>query len=429
MLLTLGTATPLQADDLLSIYKLAIQSDPQFRAAQAESMAVMEAKPQAKALFLPNLSLSANVTDNRTETTDSTFFPSVTDDFTSSGYSLSLDQTIYHHEYFVQLRQADARVSQAQTNLNAARQGLMLRVAESYFAVLGAQDNLVFALAEKTSIDHQLLQTKQRFNVGVTAITDVHEAQARYDQAVAQAIAAQNLLAVNIEKLREITGKAHKTLAIVSKTTPLIAPDPQDIEQWVKTALDQNMLLIASERSMDIARDEVARQRSGHYPTLDIVASHSHSDTTGSAAGNVRDSTSIGLELNVPIYQGGLVSSKTREAAYRYQQAQEQYQQQRRATERQARNAFLNVMGDISQAKALRQALASSQTALEATQVGFEVGTRTTVDVLNSQRELYRARRDYAQARYDYLLETLRLKQAAGILTDVDLEQINKWLK
>ena len=385
----------------------------------------MEAKPQASALFLPTLSLNANITDNQID--DSTI--SITSKFTSNGYSLNLNQTIYRHEYFVQLRQADAKVSQAQTNLNAARQELILRVAEGYFAILGAQDNLIFALAEKTSIDKQLLQTKQRFNVGVTAITDVHEAQARYDQSVAQAIAAQNLLAVNIEKLREITGKAHKTLAIVSQTAPLTAPEPQDIEQWVKTALDQNMLLIASERTMDIARDEVAYQRSSHYPSLDIFASRSHSETLFNTTVRKRDATTIGLELNVPLYQGGLISSKIREAAYRYQQTQEEYQQQRRATERQARNAFLNVMGDISQAKALKQALASSQTALEATQIGLEVGTRTTVDVLNSQRELYRARRDYAQARYDHLLETLRLKQAAGILTAVDLEQINKWLK
>ena len=417
------------ADDLMTIYKSALQNDTQFRAAQAEYQALLESKNQSVAGFLPTISANAYYTDNDSETVSAS--PS-SDDYKTDGYSLNLTQPLYRHSNYVGLTQADAAVAQAQANFEYAKQDLIIRVVKQYFAVLAAGDDLEFAKAERKSIKQQLNQTKQRFNVGLIAITDVHEAQARFDQAVARDIVAENTLANSLEVLREITNQEHSDLAFLSASHPLVKPEPADIDQWIKTANDQNALLMASIQAVEVARAEVDLQNSGHYPTLDLTASHAKTNYgAGTPLYGEREQTSnsISLQLNVPIYQGGLVTSKKRAAAYRLTQAQEMLDKQRRATERQTRNSYLSVIANISQVKALKQALASSLVALEATQAGFEVGTRTTVDVLNSQQGLFRARRDYAQVRYNYVLETLSLKLAAGTLSVVDIEQLNPWLK
>lgn len=415
------------AEDLVSVYKAAIQNDAQFRAAQAEYRAILETKNQSVASFLPTISANAFYTDN----SDDSSLTSPTD-YKTDGYSLNLTQPLYRHENYVGLTQADATVAQATATFEYAKQDLIIRVVKQYFAVLAAFDDLEFAKAERKSIKRQLKQTQQRFNVGLIAITDVHEAKARYDQSVARAIVAENTLAISQETLREITTKDHSNLAFLSTDHPLVKPEPADINQWIKTANNQNALLIASRKNVDVARAEVSRQKSGHYPTLDLTASHANTDYgSGSPffGGSDKTSNSVSLQLNIPLYQGGLVNSLTRAAEQRLVQAQEKLEQQKRATERQTRSSYLSVVANISQVKALKQALASSQVALEATQAGFEVGTRTTVDVLNSQRELYRARRDYAQVRYNYVLETLSLKLAAGTLSVVNIEQLNPWLK
>ena len=418
------------ADDLVTVYKAAVQNDTQFRAAQAEYQALLESKNQSFALFLPTISASAYYNDSKDQSSLSTS----SDDYKTDGYSLNLTQPLYRHANYVGLTQADAVVAEAQAKFDYAKQDLIIRVVKQYFAVLAAVDDLEFAKAERKSIKRQLEQTKQRFNVGLIAITDVHEAQARFDQAVARAIVAENTLAISHEILREITNQQHPSLSILSTNHPLVKPEPADIDQWIKTANDQNALLMASIKAVDVARADVALQSAAHYPTLDLTASHSF-DNYGSGNPNPltpqsdKTSNSISLQLNVPLYQGGLVSSKTRAAAYRLTQAQEILDQQRRATERQTRSSYLSVIANISQVKALKQALASSLVALEATQAGFEVGTRTTVDVLNSQQGLFRARRDYAQVRYNYVLETLSLKLAAGTLSVADIEQLNPWLK
>ena len=419
------------AEDLLSVYKTAIENDSQFRASQAEYRALLETKNQSIALLLPTLSASAHYTDNENETITTT---TTRDDFSNKGYSLTLTQPIYRHENFVGLGQADAVIARALATLENAKQDLIIRVATQYFLVLGAGDDLEFAKAERKSIGEQLIQTQQRFNVGLIAITDVHEAQARYDQAVARAIIAENTLSIANETLREITAKSYTALSPLSSEHPLVKPEPADILQWVQTANTQNALLIASNKNVDVARSEVSRQGAGHLPTLDLIADHSYTeydDGFPPALGGAQEknNNSISLQLNVPLYQGGLVNSLTRAAEHRLTQAREQLEQQKRATERQTRNSYLTVIASVSTVKALKQALASSLIALEATQAGFEVGTRTAVDVLNSQRELFGARRDYARVRYNYVLETLRLKLAAGTLSVVDLEQLNPWLK
>lgn len=417
------------AEDLLSVYQSAVQNDSKFRAAQAAYKAQLELKNQSIATLLPTISASAHYTQREDETIGGTL-PGISD-YDTNGYSLNLTQPLYRHENYVGLNQADAQIAQASAVFENAKQDLILRVARQYFAVLAAEDDLQFAKAVRKSIREQLIQTQQRFNVGLTAITDVHEAQARYDQAVAQAIVAENTLAVSHETLREITAQHYSGLAALSTKHPLVKPEPADIKQWVDTANTQNTLLMATRKSVEAARSEVSRQSAGHYPTLDLTASQTYTDYDESFSGGAqeRDNKSISLQLNIPLYQGGLVNSRTRAAAYRLTEAREKLEQQKRATERQTRSSYLSVIANISQVKALKQALASSLIALEATQAGFEAGTRTVVDVLDSQRELFRARRDYAQVRYNYLLETLSLKLAAGTLSSIDIEQINPWLK
>ncbi len=424
-------SSALQAENLADVYKQALANDPTFAAAQQEFLATQEIKNQSFALFLPAISLGANYTNINQKYTVAGIDTKY--DYNTNSYGLNLKQMIYRHEYFVQYKQADYQVAQASANFNNAAQELILRVSQRYFDILGAIDNLDFTVAEKKSIKEQLNQTKQRFEVGLTAITDVHEAQARYDQSVAQTIAAENLLAISRENLREITGQQPENIAQLAADTPLVKPDPEDIEQWTEIAGKQSLSLIAAEKAMQIAREEVNLQRAGHYPTLDLVANQTYSSSDGGAfigfTGKDQEETRIGLQFNLPIYEGGRVSSKTSQAAFQYSQSKDLYERQRRTTENQTRSAYLNVLANISQVLAYEQALKSSRTALEATEAGYEVGTRTAVDVLNSRREVFRAERDYAKSRYAYILETLSLRQAAGTLSDDAVNAITRWLK
>jgi len=319
-------------------------------------------------------------------------------------------------------------VAQADAQYEAARQDLIVRVAQAYFNILTAQDNLEFAQAEKKAIAHQLDQARQRYNVGLSAITDVKEAKASYDLAVASEITAQNQLDTAREGLREIIGQSPASIAPLAQVR-LVSPHPQDIKRWVDTALSQNLGVLASEAATRVAKDDVERQRSGRYPSLDVVASHSYSDNIGAGFGSKGTDSSIGLQLSIPLYSGGAINSRTRQAADLYSEAQDNLEKQRRTTVVQTRDAYLTVEADISHVKALKQSLASTQTALEATQAGFQVGTRTIVDVLNAEQQVFGAKRDYAKARYGYILATLKLKQAAGTLNATDLDQINAWLK
>lgn len=426
--LTLCAPSVLLAGGLMDAYKQALESDPQLRAAEAARGALGEAGPQSLARLLPTLNLSASTTDNSTEVSKSNFIPNSSQDFNSHGYNLTLTQPVYHHDYWVGLRQADATVAQAEADYAAAQQDLIIRVSAAYFNVLAALDSLEFARAEKDATARQLDQAKQRFEVGLIAITDVHEAQAQYDLTVAQEITAANLLANSREALQEITGQYDEALQVLNAEIPLLDPQPNNIDEWVKQARAENLSLRAAEFSATAAKEEINRQRAGHYPTLDIVATRSNS-LSHSTTGSETDADTLALQLNVPLFAGGAVNSKTREAAFRSEEARQRLEQSRRSVKRQTRDAYLGVIAGISRVKALKQAVISNDKALEATQAGFEVGTRTIVDVLLSQRELFRAQRDYSRSRYDYLLNTLRLKQAAGSLALTDVEAINGLMK
>ncbi len=330
----------------------------------------------------------------------------------------------------MQSGQADFIIAQAEVDLNAAQQDLMIRVADKYFEVLAAQDNLTFSRAEKEAIGRQLEQTTQRFNVGLIAITDVHEAQSRFDLSIANAVNAENRVANAHEAMREITGKYFTDFSVLTKDTPLVEPNPSDIDKWGEMALQQNLQLTSAKFSVDIARSDVKTQKSTYYPTLDLVGNRTFSDRLESNSFPTESiGTSVALQFNWSIYQGGATSSRVAAARHRLEQSIQSLEGQHRATVRGVRDAYLGVLAGISRVKALKQAVVSQQSALDATQAGFEVGTRTTVDVLNARTFLYASQRNYAESRYNYILNTLRLKLAAGSLSTIDLKLINDWLR
>ena len=410
------------ADDLLSVYQLALEADPAYKAAFEAHRAAIEILPQRRAVLLPNLGLGGNVSRNRYDPRSG----GDTAYATNQTYSVDLRQTLYNREQFTQLGQADSQVAQADANLLAARQDLILRVATRYFLVLGAQDNVDFTHANKEAVGRTLEQAQQRFEVGLAAITDTLEAQARYDLAVSDEIEAERLLSDAREALRELTGELPGTPEILRETIPLLPPDPADQEEWVRSALEQSPLVQAARAAAESAKQEIQVQNSGHYPTLDATADYSYLDSNfGGIADLKRNDSAVGVELRLPLYQGGLVSSQTQQARYLYGQTRDELDQQQRATEREVRNTYHGTLTGISRVDALQKAVESNAKAVEAAQAGFDVGTRTIVDVLDAEGELLRARRDYARSRYDYLLDTLRLKQATGILEEADLYQIN----
>jgi outer membrane protein len=430
--LLLGLLLPVagSADDLLSVYDQALQADPQWQAAIAAHRAALEVVPQSRAALLPDLSLLGETSWNRYHNRKPNTGEKENTHSTNHSYGARLTQSLYNREQFVQLEQADSRVAQADAELIAARQDLILRVATRYFLVLGARDNLNFVRANKDAVARTLEQAKQRFEVGLAAITDVYEAQARYDLAVSDEINAEKLLEDAREALRELTGEKPGVLEILQEEIPLLEPEPASSNEWVDTALEQNPLLLAARAATEAARQEIQVQRSGHYPSMDLVADYSRNDVQfGGVVPQERNDSSVGIQFNMPLYQGGLVNSQTRQARDLFTQTQEEQVQRQRETERQTRNSYRGVQTDISKVRALRQAVLSGEKALEASEAGFDVGTRTIVDVLDSQSDLLSARRDHARSRYDYLLDNLRLRQAAGIVEADDLEQINTLLE
>jgi outer membrane protein len=441
----MGASGTAYSASLLEIYQQALQSDPQIHEAEARRLAALEAKPQARSAYLPQISAGGTyTTSNRSGPvgifdTDTGERRTVDADIETDVFSwdVTLRQTLFRWDQIVGLRQADKTVAKAEAVREAAQQDLIIRVAQRYFDVLAAEDRLTSIHADRTAIARQLEQAKQRFEVGLIAITDVQESQAAYDNAVANEIAAKRSLATAREFLREITGEYVSELSAPTEGFPLITPDPSDEASWVDMSLSQNLTLMASRIDEQLARDQIAFVRTGHYPTLDLVANTSEDETdqtTTTAFGTSSDTLtnprdSISLQLSVPIFSGGGTSSRVREAVYLHRAAREQLQRVTRETERQARDAYLGFVSERSRVKALEQAVASSRTALQATEAGFEVGTRTIVDVLNSQFTLYQAITNYYQSRYDYVLNALRLKQAAGNLAVQDLERIDQHLE
>jgi len=425
-------ATPVWALDFLQAYEQAQKTDPQILTAEYEYQAIEQRVPQARAALLPTVNFDAFINESSEEVSNSTLpsQPNGTQDYSVDGFTLSLQQSLYNHAYYMRLGQADMALAAAVAQRDAARQGLIIRVAQAYYNVLAAQDNVKFTQAEKEAIALQLEQSKKRFDVGLIAITDVRESQAQYDVSVAQALQAENNLANAREVLRSLIGAEPENLAPLLDEVPLLMPQPENIDEWVKTANENNLSLKAAQYSLDAAQKNTRAERAGHYPSLSLNAQYEDVSTDADTAGAYDSTTtSVGVNLNVPIYSGGLTNARTKEAVARTEQARAQRDLAQRETVRSSRDSYLGVTTSIAQVNAYKQALISTQTAHEATKAGYSVGTRTAVDVLAALREQYRAERDYAQSRYNYIINVLRLKQSAGILNREDVVQVNDWLQ
>ncbi|MER2601547.1 MAG: TolC family outer membrane protein [Candidatus Competibacter phosphatis] len=411
---------PVGAEDLLQVYRQSMESDPALKAAAASQQASQEAKPQARALLLP----SVGVTASRGSTFGVVGVSTGSDGGNTHSYAIGLTQPVYNRASQVQQRLAEETIKQADTDFNNAQNDLILRVAQGYFGVLAAIDNLTFATAEKNAFARQLEQANRRFEVGLATITDVYDAQARFDGAVSSEIDAINKLANARELLRQLTGQDYAQLNLLSERMPLALPNPNDPEQWVRMALDNNLTLRSAGFGVEQARENIQLQKAGHYPSLDLNANRADVDTAFTRT----ISSQVNLQLTIPLYSGGAVSSRSRQAAYNYEASRQNLENLQRDAVRTVRNAYRGQETSISQIKALDQTRVSTRSALEATQAGYEVGTRTIVDVLNAERNVYLAEREYAAARYSYIANFLVLKQAAGQLSEEDMVEINGWL-
>ncbi len=406
---------PASAEDLSQVYRQSLNSDPVLKAAAASREAAQEARPQAHALLLPSVGFNAE--QGRTSIWDRT-------DANTHNYTIGLEQPLYNRSSQVRQRLADAVVGQSDVDLRNTGNELILRVSQGYFGVLAALDNLSYATAEKNAFARQLEQANRRFEVGLATITDVYDAQARFDAAVSQEIDATNKLADTRELLRQLTGQEYGQLNQLSERMPLSLPTPRDVEAWVRLALDNNLRLLSAGFSVDQARQNIQLQKAGHYPTLSLHAGLSDFDN-GTLNAN---SNQVSLQLAVPIYTGGAVSSRSRQAAHNYEASRQTLESLQRDTVRTVRNAYRGQETAISLIKALDQTRVSTRSALEANQAGYEVGTRTIVDVLDAERNVYLAERNYASARYSYIANYLTLRQAAGQLSEADITEINGWL-
>ncbi|QIZ77775.1 outer membrane channel protein TolC [Ferrimonas lipolytica] len=420
--LSLSTSA-VQADDLMQIYQLALTKDPVLLQADYSREAAYERIGQSRANLLPQINASLGYSDIVDSSVDSV------SEVDSTTGSITLSQSIYDHSNYVNLGITKQSAAQSELNFDFSKQDLIVRVAQAYFDVLSAQDNLEFVLANKRAIERQLEQTKQRFAVGLTAITDVHEAQAQYDLAVANEIGAQNSLENNFEALREITGMAHKDLNILDteRFSPS-KPTPTSHDQWQTIAEESSIALLINRLSVEIAKEQINLARTGHMPSISFSAGYNDtfSHDISSQEGNY---SNIGINVSIPIFSGFRVTGQVDEAKSNYVVAQQSLEETHRSVVRSTRASLNNVNSSISSIRAFEQSVVSAESALKATEAGFEVGTRTIVDVLDSTQQLYSAKQQLADARYNYIISVLALKQAAGTLAEADLEMINKGLR
>jgi outer membrane protein len=406
--------------NLSEIYLLAKTNDAEFSAAQASYQAGLEKLPQGKSLLRPNINLFGNLRENDNDNVASTYG--------SHQYGIALKQSLYRKQDLESYEQAKLQVLQAEQALKVAEQRLQLRVAQAYFAVLQAQDVLATAQSQKQAFGEQLAQARKSFEVGVVTITDTHEAQARFDLTSAQEIAAQNDLEVKRRALEKIINSESPELARLSEGAELSLPQPNNMDAWVKQAEADSLAVALGQTAQESARREIEKQKAGHHPTVDFAANYG-SNRNASSPGSSGKSGFIGVEFAMPLYQGGATEARIREAIALQNKSRHDLENARRQARLDARQGFLGVLSGEAQAKALEQALVSSEAQLRSTKLGLEVGVRTRVDVLNAQQQLYTTRRDLAAARYQTLLAGLQLKAAAGILNEEDLKAIDTLLK
>ena len=448
----LGAGVPAHADTLLDIYQLSVKNDAKLQAAQATYKANIETEQQTKARLLPQINADASISRNNVDR-DSQSITSVDlntlsfgtgtvntqTDTTDKNWSVNLTQTLFDLPAWFSFKSGKIISKQAEAQFSADQQDLIVRVAEAYFTVLRQWDNLQVALAEEHADKRQLEQAQQRFKVGLVAITDVHEAQAAYDAGYALRLADEGALATAYESLSTFTGQTHANLWLLDKNFPVVDPAPNDRAQWVKFALANNYSLKAAVYGMQAAEENATAKRMEHAPKLTGSLSYQKDTVNGSLDANPNSpfvfppdsdtTTKVAmLHLTVPIYSGGYTSSVQRQAAEQYNAALDRKIDAQRSVIQGARARLISANTDVQRVKARAQSIVSAQSALEATKAGYEVGTRNIVDVLQTQRGYFSAERDYANARYDYVLDMLRLKQVAGTLSPQDIVDLNKWL-
>ncbi len=420
------------ANELSRIFQLAQQNDTTLRAADGARDAAIAADPRTRGALLP-LITGAAVVEEGEQTIEVTGSPKSTSDTEAQDIRLTLRQAVFDGAAWNRWQSAGYQAAAAQANYVIAEQTLALRVTETYFGLLGAADSVRFADAEMKAVERQLELAKKRFEVGLSAITDVQEAQARYDLTVAQMIEAEQALANALALVSEITGANDARIVPLREEIPLVGPDPGNVNDWLKNAADNNLSIRVAKATAEAADQDLDTAWAGHYPTLyfngDTGIGDSNRVTPGiGAVDQEYDNTNLQLVLSVPIFAGGSTQAGVSAARGTRDQRVAEYEGKKREVERTTKNAYLGVVAGVSRVKAYQQAVLSNTTALEASEVGLEVGARTAVDVLNAQRELYRAQRDYSRSRYDYLLNVLRLKQAGGQLGPKDVEEIDRLL-
>lgn len=419
------------AADLLAIYRDALKEDAVYAAARANLLAGQEKRPQGLSALLPAISMSGNTLYNDRDLQFRNGTPSANSRFNSNTLGVTATQPLFRPQNWINYEQAKNQVTQAEAVFLQAGLDLMVRVAQAYFDVLLAENNVSLAAAQKTAYAEQLAQAKRNFEVGTATITDANDAQARHDLAFSQEIGAQNDLEVKKQALRQIIGAVPPALSKIGRGFTPQLPAPNNMESWVEQSAASSPQIKAAQMAFEVASQDVTRNRGGHLPTLDAVASYTDAaQGAGIQGGPGFDSTTryIGLQIAVPIYQGGLVNSKVREALANQEKARQDLENARRSVAQFTRAAFLGTTSGVAQIKALEAALISSQSSLDSTKLGQEVGVRTQVDVLNAQQQLISTRRDYAQAIYGYAINVLKLKASAGTLSETDLAYINQWL-
>jgi outer membrane protein len=422
-------------NDLVSVYQEAKDNNADLAAAVAQYGAQKEVVPQARAGLLPNLSGGAELASVRTAIDQ----PSATANRNAHSYQATLAQPLFRADRWFQFQAAKDVNEQAALQLSATEQNLILQTADSYFNVLRTQDNLASTKAEEAAFKRQLDQSNERFDVGLSDKTDVLQSQASYDTARANRILAQRQVDDAFEALITLTNRQYNSIWGISHTLPILPPAPNDAKAWVDTAAKQNLNLLASNYAVSAAEETLKQRKAGHAPTLDAVAKYEKGDNDAlgfsnpngfpqAYGGNV-EQTTVGLQLNIPIYSGGLTSSQVRQSYAQLNQSEQQRESLRRQIVESTRNLHRAVNTDVEQVAARKQSIISNQSAVEATEIGYQVGTRNIVDVLDAQRQLYTSVRNYNNTRYDYILDNLRLKQAAGTLNPGDLQDLGRYLK
>ena len=424
--LSMVLAQPAYSLDLLETYQLALANDPELKSTGFSKLSSSEIKSQSIAQMLPTISFNASGSLNDLQSTS--FLGTRVQRYNENRLGLQLRQPLFHWEHWVQLDQADNKIAQVEAQFQAKQQALIRRSCEAYFNILAAQDMLAFAHAEKKAIENQLEQAKQRFEVGIIAITDVYEAQAGYDRAVATVIEAENQVDNSKEALREIIGDHTAEVMPLQSLIPLDPPTPNTLSNWTDSAENNNFSIVAQVNQAEFLRKSVAIQQAKHLPTLDVVAQYGAQDS-GNLYGYTGDNQNVSLQLNLPLFEGGATRSRVRQADYDFQAAKEDLTKTKRTVTRLVKDAFRGVVASISRVQALDATQQSAAKAVEAAEAGFEVGTRTMVDVLTEQRNLYKAKSDFARSRYDYLINGIRLKEAAGSLSQADIADINPLLQ